>query len=101
MNFWYDLIYELYLIFMSIQVFDVNISLSESEAAHMHTKSKYPWLRHIDFLIVDIVSLLTAFTVAFVLHFKGLVGLQRQVKYRVPRKARAGVLLHQALFDAA
>lgn len=72
MNFWYNLIYELYLIFMSIQVFDVNISLSESEAAHMHTKSKYPWLRHIDFLIVDIVSLLTAFTVAFVLHFKGL-----------------------------
>lgn len=37
----------------------------------MHTKSKYPWLRHIDFMVVDILSLLIAFTAAFALKFKG------------------------------
>ena len=37
----------------------------------MHTKSKYPWLRHIDFLIVDLVAILISFTVAFLLKFKG------------------------------
>lgn len=38
----------------------------------MHTKSKYPWLRHIDFLIVDLVAIIISFTVAFLIKFKGL-----------------------------
>lgn len=38
----------------------------------MHTKSKYPWLRRLDFMVVDMVSLLAAFTIAFALKFKGL-----------------------------
>lgn len=27
----------------------------------MNTKNKYPWLRHIDFLVVDLLSLLMKF----------------------------------------
>lgn len=38
----------------------------------MHTKSKYPWLRHIDFLIVDLFALLISFTVAFLIKFRGM-----------------------------
>lgn len=38
----------------------------------MHTKSKYPWLRHIDFLIVDLFAIIVSFTVAFFIKFKGL-----------------------------
>lgn len=38
----------------------------------MHTKSKYPWLRHIDFLIVDLFAIIISFTVAFFVKFKGL-----------------------------
>lgn len=38
----------------------------------MHTKSKYPWLRRLDFMVVDMLSLLIAFTIAFAIKFKGL-----------------------------
>lgn len=38
----------------------------------MHTKSKYPRLRHIDFLAVDLLSLIAAFTLAFYIHFRGI-----------------------------
>lgn len=38
----------------------------------MNTKSKYPFLRHIDFLAADLVALLLAFTIAFYIKFKGL-----------------------------
>ena len=38
----------------------------------MNTKSKYPFLRHIDFLAADLVALLLAFTLAFYIKFKGL-----------------------------
>ena len=35
----------------------------------MHTKNKYSWLKHLDFMIVDLLSMLIAFVVAFVLKF--------------------------------
>ena len=38
----------------------------------MHTKSKYPWLRHLDFMALDMLSLLGAFTIAFAIKFCGL-----------------------------
>ena len=38
----------------------------------MHTKSKYPWLRHLDFMALDMLSLLGSFTIAFAIKFGGL-----------------------------
>lgn len=37
----------------------------------MHTQNKYPWLKHIDFLIVDLIALLISFNVAFLIKFHG------------------------------
>ena len=36
----------------------------------MHTKSKYTWLRHVDFMAVDLLSMLISFVAAFVLKFR-------------------------------
>ena len=38
----------------------------------MHTKSKYPWLRHIDFMIVDLVTMLICFVLAYFIKFNDL-----------------------------
>ncbi len=38
----------------------------------MNSKSKYPFLRHIDFLAADLLALLAAFTIAFAVKFGGL-----------------------------
>ena len=38
----------------------------------MNSKSKYPFLRHIDFLIADLTALLISFTLAFFLKFEGI-----------------------------
>ena len=38
----------------------------------MHTKSKYPFLRHIDFMLIDLLSLFLALSVAFPIKFHGV-----------------------------
>lgn len=38
----------------------------------MNSKSKYPFLRHIDFLAADLAALLASFTLAFFIKFEGL-----------------------------
>ena len=38
----------------------------------MHTKSKYPFLRHIDFMVIDLLSLLLALSAAFPIKFHGV-----------------------------
>lgn len=35
----------------------------------MHTKSKYTWLNHLDFMIVDFLSMMIAFVVSYVIKF--------------------------------
>lgn len=38
----------------------------------MNSRSKYPFLRHIDFLIADLAALLISFTLAFYIKFRGV-----------------------------
>ena len=45
----------------------------------MHTKSKYSWLGHIDFMIVDLISMLFSFAVAYYINF-GTLNLSEEIK---------------------
>ena len=39
----------------------------------MHYKGKYSWLKHLDFILIDLLSLLGAFILAFFMKFDHLI----------------------------
>ena len=58
----------------------------------MNTKNKYPWLRHTDFLLVDLISLLISFTAAFFLKFEGFWVVSNEPEWSAPAWGRIVLL---------